>query len=677
MRLNATLFVSFLLVGTAVIGAEPPVPRFAPWGVSLADMDTDTRPGDDFFRHANGRWYDRAQIAPDRSFIGIDSVINDQTDRDVRAIVEDMAKNPKSGGAIGRQVGDYYASWMDETGIEAAGVAPLKPWLARVDAVTDRAGLIKLFGTNGYTSPVDFAVYPDLANPTRYIAYALQGGLGLPNRDYYLLTGAKYDGFRKAYRDYVIRIQTLAGINDAAVKADRIIALETAIATAHWTPERSRDIALINNPMDRVKLIALAPQLEWDALLGHEGLGALPTVIVGQTTAIAAAGKLLDEVPLSTWKEYLAYHFVRTHAQYLPSAFDQANFEFFSKTLRDVPVQRDRWKRGVDQVNGALGEAVGQIYVDRHYPPASDAQMRELIANMRAALQDQIEHSKWMDAPTRKEALAKLASFDPRIGHPVKYIDYSPLSVVRGDALGNAVRADAFDWKLKLARLPHPVDRTLWNMTPQTNNAYYDPTQNQITFPAAILQPPYFDPAADPAANYGSIGATIGHEIGHGFDDQGRQFDASGKVRDWWTAQSAERFKTRAAMLVKQYDSYEPIPGVHIKGALTLGENLGDLGGLETAYAAYRRYVASHGEPKVIGGLTGDQRFFIAYGYSWQQKLREGRLREQLLTDPHSPGNYRVNGVVRNFDPWYAAFGVKPGDKLYLPPDQRVHIWSD
>jgi len=664
-----------LLASSAI--AAVPGPRFAPWGVDLAAMDRRARAGDDFFRFANGAWYDRTAIAPDRTYVGIDSVLNDETDLRVRAIVDDMARHPAQAGRIGQQIGDYYASWMDQAGIESQGTAPLQPWLARVDAIKDRAGLLAVFARRGYPAPVGIGIGPDLADPTHYVAYAEQSGLGLPNRDYYLLSGPKYDGFRKAYRDYVIRIQTLAGLSDPVGRADRIIALETAIARDQWTPERSRDTVQINNPMDRAKLAALAPQFDWNTMLREQGLANVPTVIVAQTTAIAAAGKLLDTVPLSTWKEYLAYHFVRTHAQYLPHAFDQANFDFFSKTLRDVPVQRERWKRGVDHVNAALGEAVGQVYVQRHYPPASDAQMQELIANTRAALQDSIEHNRWMDAPTRREALAKLASFDPRVGHPVRYIDYSTLEVKRGDLLGNAMRAEEFDWNLQLSRLPRPVDRALWGMTPQTNNAYYDPTQNQITFPAAILQPPYFDPAADAAANYGSIGATIGHEIGHGFDDQGRQFDATGKVRDWWTPQAAERFKARAAMLAKQYDAYEPVPGVHIKGELTLGENLGDLGGLETAYAAYRRYVAAHGTPAVIGGLTGDQRFFIAYAYSWQTKQREGAVRQQLLTDPHSPAIYRVNGVVRNFDPWYTAFAVKPGDKLYLPPAQRVHIWSE
>ena len=673
--LHKALFASAAIACLGAVPAKAEKPAFGTWGVDLADRDTSVAPGDDFFLYVNGSWYKRTAIAPDRTFVGIDSVLNDQTDRNVRAIVEDMAKNAGQSGKTGQQVGDFYASWMDEAGIEAKGTAPLQTVLARIARVKDRAGLIALFSGQSFTAPIGIGIIPDPADPTRYVAFAGQSGLGMPNRDYYLLEGAKYDAFRKSYLDYVVKMQTLAGIADAEGKADRIIALETAIAKEHWTPERSRDIKEIYHPMNRAQMMALAPQFEWDSLLRQAGLANVETVVVAQTTAIAAAGKMLDTVPLQTWKDYLAYHFIRTHASYLPHAFDQANFDFFSKTLRDVPAQRERWKRGVQLVNDALGEAVGQIYVERHYPPASDAQMGELIANLRAALQERIEKNDWMDEPTKKEALAKLASFDPRTGHPPKYIDYSSLVVKRDDLLGNVMRSDDFEWQLQLSRLPKPVDRTLWEMTPQTNNAYYDPFQNQITFPAAILQPPYFDPRADPAANYGSIGATIGHEIGHGFDDQGREFDAAGKLRDWWTAASAKKFEERTAILVKQYDGYEPLPGVHIKGQLTLGENIGDLGGLEMAYSAYRRYVATHGEPPVIDGLTGDQRFFIAYGYSWQSKQREGALRQQLLTNEHSPAMFRVNGVVRNVDAWYKAFNVKPGDKLYLPPEQRVHIW--
>ena len=650
-------------------------PAFAPWGVDLTAMDSSVKPGDDFFAYVNGAWAKRTEIAPDRTFVGIDSILNDQLDRDVRAIVEDMAKDPAGSGRIGQQVGDFYASWMDEATIAARGTEPLKPYLHQIAAVKNRGELVDLFATVGFASPVGVSIFADLAKPTRYAVYASQSGLSMPNRDYYLLQGAKYDAYRAAYRAYVTRIQELAGIPDAAAKAVRIIALETAIAKVHWTPEQSRDIEKIYNPMDLAMLSAFAPQLEWNRALAKLGLGEVKTVVVTETSAVQEIGKLLESVPLATWKDYLAYHFVSDHSAYLPRELDQASFDFFSQTLRDVPTQRDRWKRGVSLVNGALGEAVGQIYVQRHYPPESSRQMGELIDNFRAALQEKIETNNWMDAPTKKEALAKLATFDPRTGHPVKYIDYSSLKVDRGDLLGNVMRSGQFDWDLQLSRYWKPVDRTLWSMTPQTNNAYYDPTQNQITFPAGILQPPYFDPDADPAANYGSIGATIGHEIGHGFDDQGRKFDGSGKLRDWWSEASAKQYMARAAELVKQYDQYEPIPGVKIKGELTLGENLGDLGGLEVAYAAYRHYVAEHGEPPVVGGLTGDQRFFIAYGYSWQRKQREGALRAQLLTDEHSPAQYRVNGVVRNMDEWYKAFNVQPGDKMYLPPEQRVRVW--
>ena len=668
----------FLLMSAALALAVPAAaaaPAFGTWGYDATSMDRAVKPGDDFFDYVNGAWLKRTNIAADRTFVGIDSVLNDKIDSDVRAIVEDMAKNPAQTGLIGQQVGDFYASWMDDARIEQLGTAPIEPYLARIAAAKTRGDLVELFASPGYDSPIGFGMYPDLKEPTRYAVYAGQDGLGLPNRDYYLLQGAKYDAYRKAYRDYVVRIQELAGIPDAAAKADRIIALETDIAKIHWTPEQSRDVEKIYNPMTRAQLKAFAPQFDWDRALKTSGLGNLDQVVVGETTAIQGIAKLFESVPIETWKDWTAFHFVSGNAAYLAKAFDQANFDFYSKTLRDVETQRDRWKRGVGLVNGALGEAVGQIYVQRHYPPESDRQMGELITNIRAALKDKIDNSSWMDAPTKQQALAKLASFDPRIGHPSKYIDYSTLKVDRGDLFGNAIRSSEFDWKLQLSRLPKPVDRTLWYMLPQTNNAYYDPTQNQITFPAAILQPPYFDPNADPASNYGSIGATIGHEIGHGFDDQGRKFDAKGQLRDWWTPATAKLYTARAAQLVNQYNAYEPIPGLRIKGELTLGENLGDLGGLEIAYAAYRRYVATHGEPPVIDGLTGDQRFFLAYGYSWQSKMREGALRERLLTDEHSPAKYRVNGAVRNMDAWYKAFNVQPGDKLYLTPDQRVHVW--
>ncbi|HEX2763489.1 MAG TPA: M13 family metallopeptidase [Allosphingosinicella sp.] len=686
MRIRSfALSAALLLAGVSALPAAaaqapatataPAKPRYGDFGIDLSAIDRSVKPGDSFWHYVNGNWDKRTEIAADRTSAGVGVLLVDEAEQQVRAIVEDMAKDPATSGAVGRQVGDFYASWMDEAAIEARGTAPLRPYLGRIAAISNRTDLIKAFALPDVTAPVGLGILPDPADPTRYIAAAGQGGLGLPNRDYYLLAGEKYDAIRAGYRAYVVQMQKLAGIADAEAKADRIVALETALAKVQWDPARQRDIKQIYNPMNLAQLNALAPQFEWATYLKEAGLASVPTIIAAEKSAIADTGRMLDSVPLSTWKEYLAFHFVRAHAPYLPKAFDEANFAFYGKALRGQPQQRDRWKRGIGLINGALGEAVGAIYVQRHYPPESDKLMGELIANLRAGLEARIAASPWMDQATKDQARAKLAAFDPRIGHPAKYIDYSAMKVDRGDLLGNVVRSEKFQNDLQLSRLGKPVDRSLWDMTPQTVNAYYNPLMNQITFPAAILQPPYFDPKADPAINYGSIGAIIGHEIGHGFDDQGRQFDPTGRIRDWWTPASSEEFNKRADKFGKQYDRYEPIPGTKINGKLTMGENIGDLGGLEMAYAAYKRYTAEHGEPPVIAGLTGDQRFFIAYGQSWRSKIREGALRERLLSDPHSPPEYRVDGVVRNVDAWYAAFNVKPGDKLYLPPEERVHIW--
>ena len=683
--LRAAILASVALSFPAVAATKPAKPaagkpasgkpQLGTWGVDLTGRDMTIKPGDDFWKHANGTWDKRTEIAPDRTSVGGFVTLADLSEKRVRAIVEDVAKTGGKAGTPAQQIGDMYASWMDEAAIEARGANVITPYLTRIEAISDKAGLLKLFASNDYFAPIGVGILPNPADPTRYIAGVAQSGLGMPNRDYYLKEDAKFVGFRTAYRKYMVDIQTLAGLADPAGRADRIMALETAIATAHWTPERSRDLMQSLNPMDRAKLATFAPQFDWNTTLATLGLGDLQTVVVQQTTAIEAAGKMLDTVPLSTWKEYLAYHFIRQNASSMPKAFDELNFNFFSKTLRDQPVQRDRWKRGVQLVSAGLGEAIGQVYVERHYPPESSAKMAELIGDLRASLQDRLKNNSWMDEPTRAQALTKLAAFDPMIGYPRKWIDYSSLSVKRNDFLGNTLRARKFQWDLQLSRLPNPVDKSLWSLTPQTVNAYYSPLTNQIVFPAAILQPPFFDPHADPAVNYGAIGAVIGHEMGHGFDDQGRRFDAEGKFRNWWSKDTAAKYQTRADALGKQYDQIEVLPGVKINGKLTMGENIGDLSGIETAYGAWRRYVAKHGEPKVVDGLTGDQRFFMAYAQVWRGKRREGAVREQALTDPHSAEFARVNGVVRNFDPWYKAFGVKPGDIMYLPPAQRVKIW--
>ncbi len=649
-------------------------PRYGTFGVDLSTKDAAVKPGDDFWTFVNGGWATRTEIPADKASVGYGNVLTDEAEINVRAILDDMAKNPAKYGPTGKQVGDFYASWMDEAGIEAKGAAPLKPYLAKINAVQNLTDLQTLFASVGYASPVGVGIIPNLADPTRYTAAVGQGGLGMP-RDYYLLEGAKYDGYRKAYRAYIEKMQTLAGIENAAAKADAIFALETAMAKEHWSPEKSRDIAALNDPQDIAGLTKKAPEFDWALMLKTAGVDSSPKVLMTNNTAITALGKIMVATPLATWKDYLAYHFISDNAPYLPKAFDQARFDFYSTTLSDVKTQRDRWKRGVQLTNGALGEAVGQLYVAKFFPPAAKAQMTELIENLRGAYQDRISNSAWMDEATRKAALAKLAAFEPRVGHPEKYIDYGSFKVVRGDMLGNAMRSAEFEHQLELSRFVKPVDRSLWSMTPQTVNAYYNPLANQITFPAAILQPPYFDPNADPAVNYGAIGAIIGHEMGHGFDDQGSQFGPTGKFENWWTPAAKEAFKARTAALAAQYDQYEAVPGTKVNGKLTLGENIGDLGGIEAAYGAYQRYQAKHGKAPVIGGLTGDQRFFLAYAQAWQAKLREGAARARALTDPHSPPYFRVNGIVRNVDAWYTAFDVKPGDKLYLPPEQRVHIW--
>jgi len=668
-----------LLLAGAVMAAAPSIllaatPRYGTWGVATEDMDTKVKPGDGFFEFAEGTWLKNHPIPADKTGAGYNYELPDEIEQQVKSMVE--AETAKAGSPIAQKIGDAYAAWMDEKGIEARGLEPAKPYLAKIDAVSNRAELVKLMAQPSYAAPIYIGISTDQDDPTRYTAVAGQARLGLPTRDYYLLTGDKYDKIRKAYRQYIVDLGTLAGLSDPTGRADRILALETRLAKDQWTPERRRDPVATHNPMTRGQLMKLAPEFNWSDTLQSMGLAAAKKVDVAEPSAVTAAGKRIADVPLSTWKEYLTFRFLSDHADNLPKAFDDARFGFYGRTLNDVPEQRARWKRGMEMLDGSLGEAVGQLYVAQYWPANTSRMADELVADMREAYREKISGAAWMAAATRAKALEKLGTFDPRIGHPKKWIDYSSLQVSRTDPLANEIATEDFLWQLQLKRFPNPVDRGLWEMTPQTVNAYYDPTLNQITVPAAILQPPFFDANADPAVNYAETGATtIGHEMGHGFDDQGRQYDAQGRLRDWWTPATAAKYKVKADRLAAQFDTYEPIPGVHIKGRLTLGENLADLGGLETAYAAYRRYVARHGEPPVIDGYTGDQRFFIAYAQAWQGKRREGALRQQLLSNPHSPDQYRVDGIVRNFDPWYKAFNVQPGDKLYLPPTERVHVW--
>ncbi|HEY0115835.1 MAG TPA: M13 family metallopeptidase, partial [Allosphingosinicella sp.] len=506
-RLRILTLSAVLLAGAAPLIAQPAgnaapaakqAARYGSFGVDLTARDDSVRPGANFWRYANNRWFEANPIPADRTSWGVGSVLGEEVEQQVRAIVQDSATNAATDPRA-RQIGDLYASYMDEAGIEARGAAVLQPYLSRIAAARTRDDLVRLFATPGFPSPIGVGITPNPADPTRYVAGVGQGGLGLPNRSYYLNEGEQFDRYRTGYREYATTMLRLAGFTNPEERADRIIALERRIAEAHWTPERSRDVTQSINPMTPAQLTELAPQFNWPLFMRTMRLDSVPTVIVRQTSAIQAEGQLFAEVPIDTWKDWMAFHFIRQSAQFLPRAFDEAHFNFYGRTLSGVPQQRERWKRGLGVVSGALGESVGQIYVQRHFPARSRQQMTELVANLRAAFAERLQQNGWMDDATKREALAKLEAFDPRVGHPDRWIDYSSLRVDRSDLLGNAIRAGEFQYDLMLSRLPNPVDRSLWAMTPQTINAYYSPLSNQITFPAAILQPPYFDPNADPA----------------------------------------------------------------------------------------------------------------------------------------------------------------------------------
>ena len=563
---------------------------------------------------------------------------------------------------------------MDQAAIETNGLAPAEGDLKRIAAAATKADVAKLFGLPGFSSLFDLDLPPDLKNPDRYSVVISQSSLGLPDRDYYLKDDPKLQEIRTKYVAYVEQILALGGIADAAARAKEIMAFETAAAKVQWPIEKRRDVDAAYNPRTKKQLLAFAPGFPWQAFLEASSVGARQDLVLSEITAIHDLSELFKSTPLPTLKAYLTFHYLSDHAPYLPKRFDDARFAFYGQTLRGQPQQRERWKRAVDEVNGGLGELVGQLYVARYFPPESKAKMQELVANLRAALSERIDSLEWMTPETKSRAHEKLATFTPKIGYPDQWKDYSALQIRRDDLIGNGRRAAEWRWQYQVARLDKPVDRQEWQMTPQTINAYYNPLNNEIVFPAAILQPPFFDPNADAAVNYGGIGAVIGHEIGHGFDDQGRKFGPDGGLKDWWTQQDADVFKGRVTRLVNQFSAFEALPGLHVNGANTIGENIGDLGGLNMAYHAY--HLSLKGKPApVIDGLTGDQRFFLSWAQVWRTKIRDGQLREYVMSDVHSPPYFRVNGPLPNINEWYDAFNVHPGDKLYIKPEDRVSIW--
>ncbi len=658
----------------APLPPERPKAAIGTFGIDTAAMDTSVKPGDDFYRYVNGAWVSTFPMPADKARYGVFDALRDKSEVDVRTLLDELAASSPAPGSVQQKVADLYASWMDEAALEARGIEPLRADLDAISAARTKNDVVALMGNVDYAGPIGVYISPDPADPTRYVVNITQAGLGMPVRDYYLNEGDKFDSYRAAYQAYVARIFELIGDPSPAQSADAVVALETELATAHWSPERQRDVQATNNPVDRSGLAAMIPAVDWEIFLPVAGLGSVQNFVVNETTALRDGAALLDSHPVETWKKYLAFHLASDYASNLPKAFDDANFGFYRRTLSGVEVQRDRWKRGVQLVDNLIGEGVGEVYVAKFFPPDYKAQMDELVANLVAAMSQRLQTLSWMDDATRAEAQKKLATFDPRVGYPVKWRDYSAYAVERGKLFENVRNGQKFEWNRQVARLDEPVDRDEWGMNPQTVNAYYNPLVNQITFPAAILQPPFFDPYADPAVNYGAIGAVIGHEIGHGYDDQGREFDETGRIRNWWTPETNERFNAAIAKFAEQYNAFCPIEGACVNGNFTMGENIGDLGGLEMAYTAYKLSLAGSEAP-VIDGFTGDQRFFMAHAQVWRSIQREDALRNQMLTDPHAPAAARGSIPERNMDAWYAAFDVKEGDAQYLAPENRVRIW--
>ena len=657
------------------VAAAAPAAQIAPWGLDLTARDPSVKPGDDFYHYADGHWLATEQIPPDQKAWGSFEILEERAQHQVRDIIAALPADAPP-GSVAQKVGDYYRAFLDTEAIERAGLGAVRPGLDAIAAARTTEDLARLMGRPdlGLRAPLRVAMTLDQKNPDRYIAAITQSGLGMPDRDYYLKDDAVYAGLRDKYRAHIGRLLALAGDKNAAEEAQSILELETDIARLHWPVAKRRERDLTYNLRSHTELGQLTPGFPWGAWLGADGLDGQQQFVVRELDAVQGLEQLMLTVPVERWRSYLRYHHLVQTSDVLPRAFDEETFDFYGRTLNGQQQQQERWKRAVDSVDRALGEAVGELYVQRYFPPASKEKMLALVENLRATYAERIGNLTWMTPATKKVALEKLAAFHPKIGYPDKWRDYSALSIVKGDAFGNATRAYVFEWQRQLKRMDGPTDRGEWGMTPQTINAYYNATFNEVVFPAAILQAPFFDPNADDAVNYGGIGGVIGHEMGHGFDDQGSKSDARGVLHTWWEAEDTQAFKARVDKLAAQYDGYTVLPGLNINGRLTLGENIGDLGGLSVAYEAYHRSLQGK-SAAVLDGLSGDQRYFLSWAQVWRTVTRDEQLRTQVMSNPHSPPQFRVNGVVRNVDAWYEAFGVKPGDKLYLPAEERVHIW--
>jgi len=646
-------------------------------GVDKAGFDASVRIQDDLFSAVNGDWVKKTEIPADKSSYGAFISLRDLSDQRVRTIVDELVKQKQKAGTVEQKIADFYGSYLDTAAIDKAGLAPLKAVLASIDAIKTPKQLATWMGQaqGSFNTPMALGVDTDAKDPTVYTAVAWQGALGLPDRDYYLKTDDERMAKARAdYETYLTTLGTLAGDKDAAATAKAVLALETAVAQVQRPKVELRDPVKNYNPMTLAELQAKAPGLDWTAMFDAAHLANPSKLYIGQPEVAEAVAKLLAEKPLEQWKAYLRMRVLDESADVLPKAFRDAGFAFHGTAITGTKEERPRWQKGITELNGALGEAVGKVYVGRYFPPAYKARMQELVQNLLATYKTSIDGLSWMSPETKAQAQDKLAKYMTKIGYPDVWRDYSKLVVKAGDPVGNRERAGRFEWDRQAVRVGKKVDRTEWGMTPQTVNAYYNPSMNEIVFPAAILQPPFFDMAADDAVNYGGIGAVIGHEISHGFDDQGSQFDGDGKLRNWWTESDRKAFDAITAKLVAQYDGYEPIAGKHVNGKLTLGENIADLSGLQIAYKAYKHSLGGKPAP-VIDGYTGEQRFFIGWSQVWRTKTREARQLQLLTIDPHSPGEFRADGAAVNHDGFHEAFGTKEGDKMFKPAGERIRLW--
>lgn len=646
-------------------------------GIDLSNLDTQVKPQEDFFRYVNGNWLAKTEIPADKSSWGSFNELRDNADQQVLSLIKAAAAKPAEAGSDTQKIGDLYRSYLDTAKIEALGITPLAADLQAIDALKTSADLATLWGKlqqSRYGTPIAVYVSQDQRNSSQYVTGASQSGLGLPDREYYLKTDEKSAQIKQQYQWMIAKFWELAGWPDGAKAAETVLAVETKIAQAHWNRVQNRDRTTTYNKLSLAQLNELAPGFDWQLFLTGAGLGEITEIVIRQPSYFKAFATLQQEIPLADWQTYLKFHLIRSNAGLLSSQFDQTSFDFYGRVLSGLQEQKPREERAVTAINDTLGFMVGKLYVEKHFKPEAKERMDQLIKNLRVAFEQSINELEWMSAETKLQAQEKLKKFNTKIGYPDVWRDYSCVTISPDDLFGNMQRSNACEYQRMIGRLGQPVDRTEWGMTPQTVNAYYSPTMNEIVFPAAILQPPFFNVDADDAVNYGAIGGVIGHEFTHGFDDQGRQSDGDGNLRDWWTPADAEQFKKRAQLMIDQYSAFNPIDDLRLQGALGLGENIADLGGLTVAYRAYQNSLQGKPAP-VIDGFTGEKRFFIGWAQVWRTKFRDEALRQQVITGPHSPGMYRVLGVLSNMPEFYQAYDVKPGDGMYRSEEERVKIW--